>query len=48
MPLLQASLIQIAIPSGAGRYTISILLASSLLSFVVSHLLYLYAIRARV
>ncbi len=44
---LQASLAVIVIPSGASFYTLSILLGCSVLSFVVSHLLYVYAIRAK-
>src|SRR6266576_1233195 len=36
---LQASLSLMVIPSDAGRYTLAILFSSSLVSFVVSHLL---------
>ena len=47
LPLLQASLAPIAIPSGATLFTLSVLLGCSLLSFVVSHLLYLCRICAK-
>jgi hypothetical protein len=46
-PIMQASLLQISIPSDAGRYMLFILLATSLVSFSVSHLVYLYAIRTK-
>jgi hypothetical protein len=41
---MQASLSVIAIPTGASLYTLLILLVSSLLSFFVSHLVYVFAI----
>jgi len=47
LPLLQASLAPIAIPSGATLFTLSVLLGCSLLSFLVSHLLYLCRICAK-
>jgi hypothetical protein len=37
----------ISIPSGAGLYTLTILLGTSSLSFLISHLLYLNVVRAR-
>jgi hypothetical protein len=42
---IQASLTFISVPSGAGLYTIGILLGTCLLSFLISHLLYLHALR---
>jgi hypothetical protein len=41
----QASLVPIAVPSGAGRYVIATLLVSCSLSFAVTHLLYFCAVR---
>lgn len=47
-PSAHASLGSIAVPSGAGLYVLTGILGSSLLSFVISHLLYLRAARAEV
>jgi hypothetical protein len=47
-PSLLASSAPIAIPSGSTLSTLSVLLAASLVSFVVSHLVYFRAIRAKV
>jgi hypothetical protein len=41
----QASLGPIAVPTGAGFYVLAIIVGACLLSFVVSHLLYLLAVR---
>jgi hypothetical protein len=40
----QASLAPIAVPSGAGLYVIATILGTCLLSFAVTHLLYLRAV----
>ncbi|MBR0939084.1 hypothetical protein [Bradyrhizobium jicamae] len=45
-PTAQASLVGIAVPSGAGLYVLATILGSCLLSFAVSHLLYIRAARA--
>lgn len=45
-PTALASLGSIAMPSGAGLYVLGGILGSSLVSFVLSHLLYLHAARA--
>lgn len=47
LPSLLASLAPNAMPSGPTLYTLSVLLGASLVSSVVSHLIYFYAIRAR-
>src|SRR5262245_2629126 len=44
---MQASLSLVFIPSGPGLYTLLVLLGCSLLSSVVSHLIYVRAIRAQ-
>jgi hypothetical protein len=41
----QASLVSIAVPSGAGLYLMTTILGSCLLSFAVTHLLYFRAVR---
>jgi hypothetical protein len=41
----QASLGHIAVPSGAGLYVLATILGSCLLSFAVTHLLYIRAVR---
>jgi hypothetical protein len=43
----EASLATSTIPSGTNLYTLMILIGTSLLSFVISHLLYVYAIRGK-
>ena len=43
-PMLQASLGTIALPSGAGLYVMATILATCLLSFAVTHLLYFLAV----
>jgi len=47
-PTTQASLVSIAVPSGAGFYVLTTILGTSLLSFAVSHLLYLRAARSEI
>jgi hypothetical protein len=47
-PTTQASLGSIAVPSGAGFYVLAGILGTSLLSFAVSHLLYLRAARSEI
>src|SRR6266702_8781474 len=44
-PTTQASLGRIAVPSGAGLYVLMGILGTCLLSFAISHLLYLRAVR---
>jgi|SRR5882757_2149017 len=44
---MQVSLSPILVPSGPGLYTLLVILACSLLSFVVSHLNYVRTIRAK-
>jgi hypothetical protein len=44
----QASLVPIAVPSGAGFYVMAIILGTCLLSFVITHLLYLRAVREEI
>ena len=44
----QASLVPIAVPSGVGLYVLATILASCLLSFAVTHLLYLRAVREEI
>jgi hypothetical protein len=44
----QASLIPIAVPQGAGLYVLAGILGTCLLSFAVSHLLYLHAVREEI
>ena len=45
-PTTQASLGFVAVPSGAGFYVLTVILGTSLLSFAVSHLLFLGAARS--
>ena len=47
-PTTQASLGSIAIPSGAGFYVLTGILGTSLVSFAISHLLYLRAARSEI
>jgi hypothetical protein len=47
-PTEQASLGTIAIPPGAGMYVLTGILGTGLLSLVISHLLYLRAVRAEI
>ena len=47
-PTTQASLVPIAVPPGAGFYVLTGILGTCLLSFAVSHLLYLRAIREEI
>jgi hypothetical protein len=42
-PMRQASLVNIAVPSGAGLYVLTSILGTCLVSFVISHLLYIRA-----
>jgi hypothetical protein len=44
----QASLVPIAVPQGAGLYVLTGILGTCLLSFAVSHLLYLRAVREEI
>jgi hypothetical protein len=44
----QASLVPIAVPSGVGFYVMAIILGTCLLSFVITHLLYLRAVREEI
>ncbi len=44
----QASLVPIAVPSGPGLYVMAAILATCLLSFAVTHLLYLRFVRAEI
>jgi hypothetical protein len=44
----QASLVPIAVPSGAGLYVTATLLGTCLLSFAVTHLLYFCAVRKEI
>src|SRR5258708_2103337 len=44
----QASLGPIAVPSGAGLYVMATILATCVLSFAVTHLLYFLAVRAEI
>lgn len=46
VPMTQASLRAIAVPTGAGFYVLTGILSACLLSFALSHLLYLYSVRA--
>jgi len=43
--ITQASLVPIAVPSGVGLYVLATILGTCLMSFVVTHLLYLCAVR---
>jgi len=45
-PAAQASLVGIAVPSGAGLYVLAGIVGACLLSFTISHLLYFTAVRA--
>jgi hypothetical protein len=47
-PTTQASLVGIAVPSGAGLYVLTGILGTCLLSFAISHLLYLRAVREEI
>jgi hypothetical protein len=47
-PTTQASLSFIAVPSGAGFYVLAGILGTSLVSFAISHLLYLRAARSEI
>jgi hypothetical protein len=47
-PTTQASLVGIAIPSGAGLYVLGSILGTCLLSFTLSHLLYFRAVREEI
>jgi hypothetical protein len=47
-PTTQASLGSIAVPSGAGFYVLTGILGTSLVSFAISHLLYLRAARSEI
>jgi hypothetical protein len=47
-PTTQASLVGIAVPSGAGFYVLSSILGTCLLSFAISHLLYIRAARSEI
>ena len=47
-PTTQASLRAIAVPSGAGFYVLAGILGTSLVSFAISHLLYIRAARAEI
>lgn len=44
----QASLSSIAVPSGAGFYVLAVILGTSLVSFTISHLLFLRAARSEI
>ena len=44
----QASLVPIAVPSGAGLYVMATIFGTCLLSFAVTHLLYLRAVREEI
>ena len=46
--LKQASLAPIAVPSGVGLYVMATILGTCLLSFVITHLLYLRAVREEI
>jgi len=47
-PTTQASLGSVAVPSGAGFYVLTVILGTSLVSFAVSHLLFLRAVRSEI
>jgi len=47
-PTTQASLGSIAVPTGAGFYVLTGILGTSLVSFAISHLLYLRAARSEI
>jgi hypothetical protein len=47
-PTTQASLGFVAVPSGAGFYVLTVILGTSLVSFAVSHLLFLRAARSEI
>jgi hypothetical protein len=47
-PVTQASLVPIAVPSGAGLYVLTGILGTCLLSFATSHLMYLRAVREEI
>jgi hypothetical protein len=46
--LRQASLVPVAVPSGAGLYVMGTILGTCLLSFAITHLLYLRAVRQEI
>ena len=46
--ITQASLVPIAVPSGVGLYVLATILGTCLLSFAVTHLLYLRLVRAEI
>jgi hypothetical protein len=48
VPTTQASLGGIAVPSGAGLYVLTGILGTCLLSFAISHVLYLHAVREEI
>ena len=48
VPTTQASLGGIAVPSGAGLYVLTGILGACLLSFAISHVLYLHAVREEI
>jgi hypothetical protein len=47
-PTTQASLVSIAVPSGAGLYVLTGILGACLLSFALSHLVYIRAVREEI
>jgi hypothetical protein len=47
-PTKEASLVPIAVPSGPGLYVMATILATCILSFGVTHLLYLRFVRAEI
>ena len=47
-PTAQASLVGIAVPTGAGLYVLSSIMGTCLLSLAISHLLYLRAVREEI
>jgi hypothetical protein len=47
-PTAQASLVGIAVPSGAGLYVLLSIMGTCLLSFAISHLLYIRAAREEI
>jgi hypothetical protein len=46
--LRQASLVPVAVPSGVGLYVMATILGTCLLSFAITHLLYLRAVRQEI
>jgi hypothetical protein len=47
-PTTQASLVGIAVPTGAGLFVLAGILGTCLVSFAISHLLYLLAVREEI